>query len=88
MEKEIIDKIEKLKSLGGNQLKKARTQLLKDEILEMSGVKEKGVLEIGGYVLEWHPKMKSKRNQDGVMMIYTKESYERSKNYRREILNN
>lgn len=78
----IIGEIEKLESEKGMPNRQILMRNLKRNLISASNIKEKKVLEIGGKVLEWHPNFRTKNFPDGVLMIFSKKGYERTRSYR------
>ncbi len=78
---DIIREIKELEGRKGEPFLKSRIRNLRFKLIQESKVDELGKVEIGDWVLTWHPKIRSKKWPKGIMMIYTKESYGKAMNY-------
>ncbi len=79
---EIESKIQELYNLTpGTEGRKLKETAIKHQIVVLSDLKNKKCVKVGDYILTWHPKIKTKNWPDGIMMIYTKDSYEIAQEY-------
>ena len=79
---DIIKEVKELEAKSGEPYLKTKIRALKKKLVQESDIKKLGRVDVGEYILTWHPKLKSRNWSDGVMMIYTQESWLRAQNWK------
>jgi hypothetical protein len=75
---ELITAIMGFESVHEVPYKRTTVIALKDMLERMLDVRQHKYVEVGDYVLVWHPNFQTSRYPDGMMFIYTKSSYNNS----------
>lgn len=77
-----VKEIKELEEQSGVPLKKSRRALLKNQLITYFMAHELKEMDLGDWVLVYHPKVKYKRYPNGTIQILSKQGYNNMKNWK------